>query len=81
MIPEIDEVEVWNGASRARPRKTLRLVAWNMERGRHWKDGARLIRETEALRDPDLILMGEMDLGMARSANVHTTRKWPRPWA
>ena len=75
LIPEIDEVEVWNGASRARAGKTLRLVAWNMERGRHWKDGVRLIRETEALRDPDIILLGEMDLGMARSANAHTTRE------
>jgi endonuclease/exonuclease/phosphatase family metal-dependent hydrolase len=74
-IPEIDEIEVWNGAAAASPRKTLRVVAWNMERGRHWEDGARLIREAEALRDPDLLLMGEMDHGMVRSGNVHTTRK------
>jgi endonuclease/exonuclease/phosphatase family metal-dependent hydrolase len=46
-----------------------------MERGRHWDDGARLIREAEALRDPDILLMGEMDYGMARSGNAHTTRK------
>jgi len=74
-IPEIDEIEVWNGAGAASPRKTLRIVAWNMERGRHWEDGARLIRESEALRDPDILLMGEMDHGMVRSGNVHTTRK------
>ena len=49
-----------------------------MERGRHWKDGARLIREHDALRDPDLLLMGEMDLGMARSGNAHTTRELAR---
>jgi endonuclease/exonuclease/phosphatase family metal-dependent hydrolase len=74
-VPEIEEIEVFNGAGAGAPRKTLRVVAWNMERGRHWKDGARLIRETEALRDPDLLLMGEMDHGMVRSGNVHTTRK------
>ena len=74
-IPEIGEIEVWNGAGTARPGRTLRVVAWNMERGRHWKDGARLVREHEALRDADLILLGEMDLGMARSANAHTTRE------
>jgi endonuclease/exonuclease/phosphatase family metal-dependent hydrolase len=74
-IPEIGEVEVANGASDARPRKTLRLAAWNMERGRHWKDAVRLIRETEALRDPDFLLLGEMDFGMARSANEHTSRE------
>src|SRR5687768_9457766 len=73
-VPEIDEIEVFNGAPAAAPRKTLRVVAWNMERGRHWKDGARLIRETESLRDPDLLLMGEMDHGMVRSGNVHTTK-------
>ena len=78
LIPEIGEVEVWNGAPAARPGKTLRIVAWNMERGRHWKDGAKLIRESEALRDPDLVLLGEMDLGMARSANAHTTRELAR---
>lgn len=75
LIPEIDDLEVFNGASKAGPRKTLRLVAWNTERGRHWKEGARLIQETEALRDPDIILLGEMDLGMARSGNAHTTRE------
>ena len=74
-IPEIDAIEVNNGVSDARPRKTLRVVAWNMERGRHWKDGARLVREAEALRDPDIVLLGEMDLGMARSSNAHTTRE------
>jgi len=75
LIPEIGEVEVWNAAPSARPGKTLRVVAWNMERGRHWEGGARLIRETEALRDPDILLLGEMDHGMARSGNAHTTRK------
>jgi endonuclease/exonuclease/phosphatase family metal-dependent hydrolase len=74
-MPEIDDVEVFNGAPAAAPRKTLRLIAWNTERGRHWRAGARLIQETEALRDPDIVLLGEMDLGMARSANEHTTRE------
>ena len=77
-IPEIEEIEVVNDVRNAPARNTLRIVAWNMERGRHWKDGARLIRETEALRDPDLLLLGEMDLGMARSANAHTTREFAR---
>jgi endonuclease/exonuclease/phosphatase family metal-dependent hydrolase len=74
-IPEIDDVEVWNGATSAAPREALRLIAPNMERGRHWKDGVRLIRETESLRDADVVFLGEMDLGMARSANQHTTRE------
>ena len=75
LIPEISEVELRNGASNARPRKALRVIAWNTERGRHWRDGALLIQETPSLRDPDLVLLGEMDLGMARSSNQHTTRE------
>jgi endonuclease/exonuclease/phosphatase family metal-dependent hydrolase len=74
-IPEIDDVEVFNGAASGSPRKTMRLIAWNTERGRHWREGARLILETPELRDPDFVLLGEMDLGMARSANEHTTRE------
>ena len=74
-IPEIDDIELRNGASRATAKKTLRVIAWNTERGRHWRDGARLIKESAALRDPDVILLGEMDLGMARSSNQHTTRE------
>ena len=74
-IPEIDDLEVFNGAGSATPRKTLRLIAWNTERGRYWREGARLIQETPTLRDPDILLLGEMDLGMARSGNAHTTRE------
>lgn len=75
MIPEISEIELSNSASNARPRKALRVIAWNTERGRYWRDGARLIQETPSLRDPDLVLLGEMDFGMARSSNQHTTRE------
>lgn len=75
LIPEIDDLELFNGAASASPRKTLRLIAWNTERGRFWREGARLIQQTPALRDPDIVLLGEMDLGMARSSNEHTTRE------
>ena len=75
LIPEISEIELRNGASNAQPRKALRVIAWNTERGRHWRDGALLIQETPSLRDPDLVLLGEMDFGMARSSNQHTTRE------
>ncbi len=75
LIPEIDDIEVFNTASNARPGKSLRLIAWNTERGRYWKEGVQLIQETFALRDPDIIFLGEMDLGMARSSNQHTTRE------
>ena len=75
LIPEINDIELLNSASNAKPKNSLRLIAWNTERGRYWKEGAQLIQETPSLRDPDLIFLGEMDLGMARSSNQHTTRE------
>lgn len=75
LIPEISEIELQNDLSNAEPRKVLRVIAWNTERGRYWREGARLIQETKALRDPDLVLLGEMDFGMARSSNQHTTKE------
>jgi endonuclease/exonuclease/phosphatase family metal-dependent hydrolase len=50
---------------------TLRIGAWNLERGRHWYEASQLI---QAL-DLDVILLSEMDLGMARSDQQHTTRQ------
>src|SRR5678815_203186 len=46
LIPEISDIEVLNGASERSGRKSLRLIAWNTERGRYWREGARLINET-----------------------------------
>ncbi len=74
-IPEIEEIELLNSASSASPQETLRIIAWNMERGRHWRDGVKLIAEHPALKDPDILFLGEMDLGMARSGNEHTARE------
>ncbi|MEK7792908.1 MAG: hypothetical protein AAB353_00185, partial [Candidatus Hydrogenedentota bacterium] len=75
LLPEITEIELRNdSATPPHGERNLRIAAWNMERGRFWEDGAKLIREQPALRDAGVILLGEMDLGMARSENVHTTR-------
>ncbi|MEN8183157.1 MAG: endonuclease/exonuclease/phosphatase family protein [Myxococcota bacterium] len=48
----------------------LRVVAWNAERGRHAKAGATLLRDSLA----SVFLLSELDLGMARSGQRHTTR-------
>lgn len=74
-LSELDEIEVVNDNADAKPGETFRVLAWNTERGRHWFDCAKLIREHPALQNPDLVLLGEMDLGMARSWNKHTTRE------
>lgn len=75
LVPEITEIEVDNSLSDPPSGKELRVLTWNMERGRHWKEGIQLIQEHPPLAHPDVIFLGEMDHGMARSGNVHTTRK------
>ncbi len=73
-IPEIDAIELQNRRPAVTPRKILRLISWNMARARHWREGARLIEEHPALQEPDIVFLQEMDLGMARSGNAHTTQ-------
>ncbi len=53
----------------AAPRRPLRLVAWNAERLKYAEASAALMRGL----DPDLVLLSETDIGMARSGNRHTT--------
>lgn len=45
----------------------IRIAAWNVERGTHL-DGLATVLERER---PDLCLLGELDVGMARSGNRH----------
>ncbi|HKJ23616.1 MAG TPA: endonuclease/exonuclease/phosphatase family protein, partial [Myxococcota bacterium] len=57
-------------ARRAQPRE-LRVAAWNLERGRRLGAAAGLL----ARLAPDVVLLSEMDVGMARSGQHHTTRE------
>ena len=75
LIPETEAIELVDGASVGVARDVLRIIAWNMERGRHWREAAKLIREHPTLQEPDVILLSEMDLGMARSGNERTARE------
>ena len=74
-IAEANKIEVDNSISDASPGETLRVVCWNIERGRHWREAVQLIQSHPALREPDVVLLSEMDMGMARSGNEHTTRE------
>lgn len=49
---------------------TLTVAAWNIERCKRVEDSATLLRDVGA----DIVLATEMDLGMARSGQRHTTR-------
>jgi endonuclease/exonuclease/phosphatase family metal-dependent hydrolase len=74
----LDELDVSVGEARAGDAKggaELRVVAWNMERCKHVAASAELLRALE----PDVVLLTEMDWGMARSGQLHTTREFAAP--
>eukprot|EP00571_Detonula_confervacea_P017764 CAMPEP_0172311790 /NCGR_PEP_ID=MMETSP1058-20130122/15777_1 /TAXON_ID=83371 /ORGANISM="Detonula confervacea, Strain CCMP 353" /LENGTH=718 /DNA_ID=CAMNT_0013025081 /DNA_START=122 /DNA_END=2275 /DNA_ORIENTATION=- len=83
-IPNLDTVEVDNsispqGCSWGRiddnSTATIKVIGWNAERGKHWDKFYTLIQKMEELRLPHVVLLNEMDIGMARSRNVHTARQ------
>lgn len=54
---------------------TIKAIGWNAERGTHWDKFYKLIQTKEELKDPLVLLLNEMDIGMARSGNIHTARR------
>ncbi len=52
------------------PAWTLKVAAWNVERCKNVEAAATILEA----QDCDLILLTEMDCGMARSGNIHTTQ-------
>lgn len=50
---------------------TLRCVHWNILKGIAFDAIVEQLTEQPELRDPDLLLLNEVDVGMARSANTH----------
>lgn len=66
---KINEVEIDNSISiHESCTGPLKVTELNAERGRWWMEYATL------LEDSDVIILNEMDIGMARSDNQHTTR-------
>jgi len=55
--------------------KNLKILNFNAQRGAHWDKFAHMVGAVKELQQPDVILLNEMDIGMARSGNIHTTRK------
>jgi endonuclease/exonuclease/phosphatase family metal-dependent hydrolase len=64
--PESADVEPAAG-----PKKPLRVVAWNIQRGRYFDGLVAAFKEDPTLRDADLLLLSEVDCGMGRSGNRH----------
>jgi endonuclease/exonuclease/phosphatase family metal-dependent hydrolase len=69
-LPLFDRLEIGAPPRPAPPLETSARVAfWNAERCKYLEDSAALLSRVDA----DIVLLAEMDLGMARSGNRHTT--------
>ena len=67
----LHELQTISGTFTERASKIIRIGAWNLERGRDWRAAAEVIRE----RTLDIVLLSEMDYGMSRSGQTHTTQQ------
>lgn len=71
-LPKLDNIEIDNTISPLDECTTdtvgLKVIEFNAERGRWWLESSSL------LKDADVIILNEMDIGMARSDQQHTTR-------
>ncbi len=56
------------------PPQALKVVVFNAERGSHFEGICSLLTTHSALRDADILLLNEVDWGMARSGNRHVAR-------
>jgi len=79
-IPNLDHAEVDNSIAPREACKignstTIKVVDWNTERGTYWAEFAEMIEAIPDLEKPTVLVLNEMDIGMARSGNVHTARK------
>ena len=71
-LPMFDRVEMGDPPDRLPPLDSWARVAfWNAERCKYLDESAGLLARVDA----DVVLLAEMDLGMARSGNRHTTRE------
>ncbi len=55
-------------------KKTVSAVAWNIERGNRFDGIARALKNHAKLKEKDLLLLTELDYGMARSGNRFVAR-------
>lgn len=62
-------VEVRQAAKTKPLGKAVRVVSWNIERGAHIEASSDLLKTLDA----DILLLSEMDYGMARSGQHHTS--------
>ena len=59
----------------ARDGRAIRATAWNIERGSRLEGIIRALSEDELMKRSDVLLLTELDYGMARSENRHVARE------
>jgi hypothetical protein len=69
-LPNLNAVEVDNTISQTEncANQKVHVIAFNAKRGKWW------LESVEFLKHADIIILNEMDIGMARSSQQHTTR-------
>jgi endonuclease/exonuclease/phosphatase family metal-dependent hydrolase len=65
-------------AAAAASAEVIRATAWNIERGQKLEGITSVLREHALIRKSDVLLLTELDYGMARSGNLHVTRELAR---
>jgi endonuclease/exonuclease/phosphatase family metal-dependent hydrolase len=64
-----------NGARAQLEQRSIRATAWNIERGLRLDSLIRVLKEHERIRESDVLLLTELDYGMARSGNRFVARE------
>lgn len=62
-------------AASKQPNGRLRVVAWNIQRGRRLDALTQALQNDPTLRDADVLLLSEVDCGMGRSGNRNVSRE------
>ena len=75
LVPALSQLEYQAPSNLAPVSDQLRVAAWNAERCMFVPDSRALLDQMAA----DVVLLTEVDLGMTRSANLHTVRELARP--
>ncbi|HYO92638.1 MAG TPA: endonuclease/exonuclease/phosphatase family protein, partial [Pyrinomonadaceae bacterium] len=55
--------------------RSISATAWNIERGSRFEQLVRVFKEHERIRESDVLLLTELDYGMARSGNRFVARE------
>jgi endonuclease/exonuclease/phosphatase family metal-dependent hydrolase len=74
LLEEVWQGEPVNPAKPLLPEKIITAAAWNIERGMRASAVGRLFQEHEALNHADILLLSELDWGMARTGNRFIAR-------